>query len=122
MNKKITNFVCSQSNNIVEWDCDGVSIRKKFDVDIFSEHLKGFNGVVVVYRSKTKGSNNAELFNSDGSSCKILKNPISQNEGAFFTDLYYVKGDLNLIVSQSLGQIKCTINSSGEILNVRESK
>jgi hypothetical protein len=118
----ITCFQCSQDNNIVEWSYSGGKVKKEFPVNIYSEKLEGFNGVVVIYLSKDKAPNNADIYNADGTLYKNIINPVSQASGSMFTDLYYVKGKLLMIINDNIYNFSCVLDSSGDIHELHETR
>ena len=120
--KTISNFVCTQDNEIVSWIYDNRPIIKKFDAKIFAECFKENDAVVVVIRSKKDFPNNAIIFNPDGTEKTKVMNPLVNGGSLGFSDVYFVKGSLALVSMGKMRQHLCVIDKDGTILSISETR
>ena len=120
--KVISDFSCTQEDEIVSWMFDGIRVVKTFDARVFAECFKEKDGVIVVIRSKVMSPNNAVVFNPDGSEKSTVVNPLVEEGDLGFSDIYYVKDNLVLISTGKLGQHSCIVDKEGKILSVSETR
>jgi len=116
----ISDFSCTQEDEIVRWNFDSTQIVKKFDAKVFAECFKEKDGVIVVVRSKKSFPNNAIIFNPDGSKRTTVINPLAEKGDFGFSDVFYIKDEIALISTGNLRQHSCIIDKNGNILKISE--
>lgn len=118
----ITDFQCTQNDNVVEWIYDGRKVKKEFSVNVYAEKLKNCDGVVIIYRSKDKAPNNADIYSGDGTLYRNIINPVSQNNSCMFTDIYYANQKILMIINEKINNFSCVLESSGETHSLNETR
>jgi len=111
-----------EDGSYVRWECDGHVIEKTSKGRIFGVPLKSGNGVVVVDLHSSAGSENAKIFNCDGTERCTVSNPMQQEGAICYEDIYYVGDELTLILAMPERQFACVVDENGHILKVYETR
>ena len=121
----IDNFKWESQTNEFEWDYGGIHILQKYNFPLRSvTKLHDNSGVVAVFsRKELPTTDNAIIINADGTKRFKLHMPINDNQDAIFSQIFYVKDELTVIIDCGWFEKECILDSNtGEFSNIHMTK